>query len=91
MTISFIEPKDPDPRTSSDETEASPSKRKPRPMMPASAIEPEVLLAISLSFPRYDASLDKKKVKYRMNKVALKNMGLLEDEDSDVNNDDDLD
>lgn len=91
MTISFIEPKDPDPRTSSDETEASPSKRKPRPMMPASAIEPEVLLAISLSFPRYDASLDKKKVKYRMNKVALKNMGLLEDEDSDVTNDDDLD
>jgi hypothetical protein len=59
-------------------------KRMPR---AASKIESKLIIAVSLSFPIYDEG-DKKSVKYRVNKVYLRNLGLLDD---DEESDEDLD
>lgn len=72
LTIHPIQPSDP----------KSDSKNAKR-IMPVSEIGPDLLIAISLSFPRFDES-KRTSVRYRLNKVFLRNIGLLdEEEDAD--------
>lgn len=47
-------------------------------------INSAILVGVGLSFPNYDSTLEKQKVKYRMNKVAIRNMGLIEEDDDDT-------
>ncbi|MFC3550094.1 Z1 domain-containing protein [Lysobacter cavernae] len=56
-------------------------------ILPTSQIDTDLLLAISLSFPQYEES-NKTSVPYRINKVYLRNIGLL---DEDEGSDEDLD
>ena len=69
LTVSLIEPADP----------AEDSKSRHR-MMPKSAIGLPVLLAISLSFPYFDDE-EAAVVTYRLNRVALRQVGALADEE----------
>jgi hypothetical protein len=72
LTIHPIQPSDP----------KSDSKNAKR-IMPVSEIGPDLLIAISLSFPRFDET-KRTSVRYRLNKVFLRNIGLLdEEEDAD--------
>ena len=75
LTIHLIEPRDP----------KEDSKHKDR-MMPAAEIEAGVLVAVGLSFPKFEDGDKAARVPYRLNKVALRSMGLItdqEDEDDD--------
>lgn len=76
LTIHLIEP--------TDAREGSKSKDR---MMPIAEIESQQMVAISLSFPRYDDS-SRQSVTYRINKVYLQSVGAFEggeelDEDLD--------
>ena len=77
LTIHLIEPRNAD----------HDSKHKDR-MMSASAIESKVLVAVGLSFPKFEDGDKAARVPYRLNKVALRGMGLISDqEDDDDHND----
>jgi hypothetical protein len=73
LTINFIEPISP----KKDQAE---SKRKVR-MMPAEDIPSKVLIAVSLSFPEFEAPGESATVPYRLNRVALRKLGLITDFD----------
>lgn len=77
LTIHPIQPVNP----------ANPDSRGASRILPASEIETELLLAISLSFPQFEES-NGTSVLYRINKVYLRNIGLL---DEDEGSDEDLD
>lgn len=80
LTIHLIEPTD----------AAADSKNASR-IMPAADIKPDLLVAISLSFPDFDEDKTPS-VKYRLNKIYLKNVGLLTDEEDEEDEaDEDLD
>lgn len=73
LTIHIIEPSDP-------------SAKNIDRMMKVQDIKTKNLVAVSLSFPPFDDGEEKAKVPYRLNKVALRNMGLItemDDEDED--------
>lgn len=56
-------------------------------MMNTTEIEPEVLVAIGLSFPRFDGEANAL-VPYRLNKVALRSVGLISDQEEDDDDED---
>jgi len=70
LTISPIQPADP----------ANPDGKNASRIMPSTEIEPDLLIAVSLSFPRYTET-EQTSVTYRINKVYLRNMGMLDEED----------
>jgi hypothetical protein len=76
LTIHLIEPRDPKPDP----------MNKDR-MMMAGDIEYGVLVAVGLSFPKFEDGDKAARVPYRINKVALRNMGLLTDQDDDDDED----
>lgn len=55
--------------------------------MPAAEIEAEVLVAIGLSFPKFEDGDKAARVPYRLNKVALRSMGLITDQEDDDDED----
>jgi hypothetical protein len=73
MTVHLIEP-----------TDAGQGKTSRR-ILAAASIEPRLLVAISLSFPKFQES-STASVPYRLNKVYLRTLGLL---DEDEGNEDD--
>ena len=81
LTISLVQPKDAEP-PSADPVSKSRSS-KPKRMMKATDIGPQVLVAVSVSFPHFDEAQEHETVYYRMNKIALKNMDLYEDDEGD--------
>ena len=72
LTIHLIEPSAP----------KADAKNAPRMMKPED-IASRVLVAISLSFPFYEGDDEKTLVPYRLNKVALRNLGFLREETDD--------
>lgn len=72
LTIHVIQPQSPKPD----------SKSKHR-MMDAGEIDSDALVAIGLSFPPFGGEEEEHLVPYRFNKVALRSMGLIEDEEDD--------
>jgi hypothetical protein len=70
LTIHLIEPRDSKPD----------AKHKDRMMMGAE-IESKVLVAVGLSFPKFEDGDRAARVPYRLNKVALCNMGLITDQE----------
>lgn len=76
LIIHPIEPADP----------GSNSKSGSR-ILPTSDIEPKLLIGLSLSFPEFD-QIKGNSVRYRINKVYLRNVGLLDDDEGP---DEDLD
>jgi hypothetical protein len=76
LTIHLIEPRDPKPD----------SKHKDR-MMMAGDIESGLLVAVGLSFPKFEDGDKAARVPYRLNKVALRNMGLIIDQEDDDDED----
>lgn len=80
LTIHLIEPRD-----------AKAGTKNASRIMPADEIKTDPLVAISLSFPDFEEA-STSSVKYRLNKVYLKNVGLLADEgDEEDEADEDLD
>ncbi len=75
ITIHLVEPRD--------VQKGSKSERR---MMKAADIEPKVLVAISLSFPRFDGE-GQALVSYRLNKVALRSVGLISEQEDDDDQD----
>jgi len=76
LTIHLIEPRDPKPD----------SKHKDR-MMMAGDVKSGVLVAVGLSFPKFEDGDKAARVPYRLNKVALRNMGLITDQEDDDDED----
>lgn len=76
LTIHLIEPQDP----------KEDSKHKNR-MMMAADIESRVLVAVGLSFPKFEDGDKAARVPYRLNKVALRSMGLITDQEDDDDED----
>lgn len=76
LTVHLIEPRDP----------KDDSKHKDR-IMPAAEIEAGVLVAIGLSFPKFEDGDKTARVPYRLNKVALRSMGLITDQEDDDDED----
>jgi hypothetical protein len=72
LTISVIQPVDPTPD----------SKRADR-MMKVNEIAPSTVIAIALSFPSFEKNGEMVTVSYQLNKVALRNIGLIGDEDEE--------
>lgn len=68
LTIHVVEPTDPPPERRSS-------------MLARDEIEPELILAVSVSFPEFDGGAHQ--VKYALNKVALREAGLLGDDDDE--------
>lgn len=62
--------------------ECVPSKN-PEEMMQPDEIDPSVLVGISLSFPDFDPSGYEKPIPYRLNKVALRDIGFNDEDDED--------
>ncbi len=96
LTIHPIEPVDPrSNRTKNEKGIHSPEPVEPtitnskngKSILPRSKIEPDLLIAISLSFPEFEET-EKSSVTYRINKVYLQNIGLI-DKDDDENEDSD--
>lgn len=87
LTISLVQPKDAEPP--SPDLEGKSRSSKPKRMMKATDIGPEVLVAVSVSFPRFDEAEEHETVFYRMNKIALKSLDLYEDDEGDDENDTD--
>lgn len=79
LTIHLIEPSDPKP-------DAKP-ERIAR-MMMASDIDSKVLVAVGLSFPKFEDGDKAARVPYRLNKVALRSMGLITDQEDDDDDED---
>lgn len=77
LTIHLIEPRDP----------KDDSKHKDR-MMMAADIKSRVLIAVGLSFPKFEDGDKTARVPYRLNKVALRSMGLITDQDEDDDDED---
>lgn len=77
LTIHVIEPRNP----------KEDSKQKDR-MMKAEEIEARALVAVGLSFPKFEDGEKSARVPYRLNKVALRNMGLISDQDGDNDDED---
>ena len=78
LTIHLIEPTDP-------KSDAKP-ERIAR-MMKAADIETKVLVAVGLSFPNFEDGETTSRVPYRLNRVALRNMGLISEQDEDDDED----
>jgi hypothetical protein len=78
LTIHLIEPTDP-------KSDAKP-ERIAR-MMKAEDIETKVLVAVGLSFPNFEDGETTSRVPYRLNRVALRNMGLISEQDEDDDED----
>lgn len=76
LTIHLIEPRNP----------KDDSKHKDR-MMMAADIESSVLVAVGLSFPKFEDGDKAARVPYRLNKVALRSMGLITDQEEDDDED----
>lgn len=76
LTIHLIEPQNP----------KDDSKHKDR-MMMAADIATSVLVAVGLSFPKFEDGDQAARVPYRLNKVALRNMGLITDQEEDDDED----
>lgn len=88
LTVHIIQPQNP----------KDDSERKDR-MMRVESIEPKLLVAVGLSFPKFPdedpileneesgLKYDKDKVRYQINKVALRNMGLIDQDDEDDDED----
>lgn len=72
LTIHIIEP-------------ADPSEKSAKKMMRAAEIEPEHLVAIGISFPKFDG--DAASVVYSLNKVALRGAGLISEEEDEQDED----
>lgn len=77
LTIHLIEP-----------TDAGQDSRNPHRIMAAKDVRTDLLVAVSLSFPYFEETTTSS-VKYRLNKVYLRNVGLLPDEEDEP--DEDLD
>lgn len=77
LTIHVIEPRDP----------KKDSKHKDR-MMRESEIDSKALVAIGLSFPKFEDGDKAARVPYRLNKVALRSMGLIGDQEEDEDDED---
>lgn len=71
LTISLIEAGEP--------AKTSNGKRR---MMRKEEVKASVLLAISISFPAFDVAEEEAR-KYRINKVSMRNLGLLSDDDDE--------
>jgi hypothetical protein len=56
-------------------------------MMMASEIESRVLVAVGLSFPEFEDGDKAVRVPYRLNKVALRSMGLINDQEDEDDED----
>jgi hypothetical protein len=76
LTIHLIEPRDP----------KDDSKHKDRKIM-AEDIESKVLVAVGISFPKFEDGDKAARVPYRLNKVALRSMGLITDQEDDDDED----
>lgn len=83
LTIHVIEPSDPKPQKAEDSEK--PKKDRLKAKLAASEIEPRSLVAIAISFPNFDGF--EKPVYYTLNKVALREAGLLEAEENDDDED----
>lgn len=80
LTIHLIEP-----------TDAAEDSKNASRIMPEADIKTDLLVAVSMSFPDFDEDKTSS-VKYRLNKVYLKNVGLLADEEDEGDEaDEDLD
>lgn len=77
LTIHVIEPRDP----------KEDSKHKDR-MMRAADIGSPALVAVGLSFPKFEDEDKAARVPYRINKVALRSMGLIADQGEDEDDED---
>jgi hypothetical protein len=77
LTIHLIEPRD-----------AKDDAKHGDRMMPAAEIEAGVLVAVGLSFPKFEDGDQAARVPYRINKVALRSMGLITDQDDEDDNED---
>jgi hypothetical protein len=77
LTIHLIEPKNP--------KEGSKNANR---MMMAADIESKVLVAVGLSFPQFEDGDKAARVPYRLNKVALRSMGLITDQEDDDDDED---
>jgi hypothetical protein len=75
LTIHLIEPVD-----------AAPGSKAEKRILDVTSIEPKVLVAVSLSFPGFEETA-KTSVPYRLNKVYLQQLGLIEEEDDDEDQD----
>jgi hypothetical protein len=82
LTIHIIQPRDSIPAKSID------PKKRIRAMMRASEIDSTAIVAISISFPNYEDN-ESSLVSYRLNKVALRTLGLIEEELEDETDDQD--
>jgi hypothetical protein len=76
LTIHAIEPTNPK------SWEGKGAKR----ILDVAAIEPKLLLAISISFPAFEET-EETKVTYRLNKVEMAQLGFIEDEEDDEDQD----
>jgi Z1 domain-containing protein len=76
LTIHLIEPRDPKPD----------AKHKDR-MMLAADIQSSTLVAVGVSFPTFDGG-KRALVPYQLNKVALRTMGLISDQDDEDDDED---
>lgn len=76
LTISLIAPSDPKPAEIGD-------KKKRKKMMPSQEISPHALVAISVSFPKFEESGEAATVLYALNRVALRSAGLISEDDDD--------
>lgn len=79
LTIHVIEPSDP-------KADAKPERLER--MMKAEDIEPKLLVAVGLSFPKFEDGEKAARVPYRLNKVALRTMGLIADQEGDDDDED---
>jgi hypothetical protein len=76
LTISVITPSVPKAVQESD-------KKKRKKMMSCEEIKPRTLVAVSVSFPKFEAQGDAATVLYALNRVALRSAGLISEDDDD--------
>jgi hypothetical protein len=76
LTISLIAPSPP-------KTNGAGEREKRKEMMSSEEIQPSVLVAISISFPKFEAQGDAATVLYALNRVALRTAGLVSEDDDD--------
>jgi hypothetical protein len=86
LTINLIAPTDPrvEDKTANNVIN---SKKLQRPTLPASEVGTGPFVAISLTFPNLDEATDgqaSETVVYRLNKVALIELGLIDEEDEET-------
>lgn len=76
LTISVITPSVPKAVQEGD-------KKKRKKMMSCEEIKPRTLVAVSVSFPKFEAQGDAATVLYALNRVALRSAGLISEDDDD--------